>query len=661
MVSRLGISRRRYAFKSTRKRFLVLLLVCVTLFLAGGSLFAYIQFNATYHHYFALAQTGMQHLRSGAQLLESLQSHPFEPRTVARAQQEFVDALSETQAIKQGVANYAGFAGIIPVLGPRLEATIHLSALAVDVSQAGISVCALLSILLAHYHNPMNAVNGSPLTQTDFKVLAGDVQEISAALSRAIDEAVQIRPEDVSFDARLPGLLSDFQAKIPEIRIALADVNQLLPVLPAMLGIGGSPANYLIEILDSTEIRPGGGFIGNYGILTVKGGQPLSPHITDIDLFDTPFKRSGRWIPYPASYRWFSRYLSPYSWSLHDSNLDADFPTAARAGEYTYQREGGSIQWQGVIAMTPAVIQRALLITGPIYIPEYHETVTAQNLIARIHYHQLGNAGEGPDYTPSPDGHSSLRKRFTELLAEHFMALVQHLPSNAVAKFMQVLVSSLQTKDIEVYFNANGAEKMLQLFHLSGTIQSPPGDHLFIVDTNVASNKANDLIVNTVHDQVSIDERGNAVHSTSISYAWTLVGQNYGNPLYEDYVRLYTPPGSVLLKQAGWQPYGVGADFGSRMWAGYFSLAQGQTHTITLVWISYGAAKKTANSGHYRYLVQRQAGIQRTLELQIAPPACAVLRGESGGLAPGKAHTFTMATLVEPEIQDIDVGLSYAC
>lgn len=661
MVSSLDTCRKTPVLKRKPRRFFVLLFVCVILFLAGGSLFAYIQLDATYHHYSALAQTGTQHLSSGLQLLESLRSHPFEPGTVARAQQEFANALRETQAIKQGVANYAGIASIVPVLGSRLEAAIHLSALAVDASQAGMSACALLGVLLAHYHNPMNGVSSSPLTLADFKIIAGDVQEISAALSGAIDEAMHIQPEDVSFDARLPGLLSAFQAKIPEVRIALADVNQLLPVLPAMLGIGGSPANYLIEILDSTEIRPGGGFIGNYGILTVKGGQPLSPHITDIDLFDTPFKKSGRSIPYPVSYRWFSRYLSHYSWSLHDSNLDADFPTAAQAGEYTYQREGGSIQWQGVLAMTPAVIQRALLITGPIYVPEYHETVTAQNLIARIHYHQLGNAGEGPDYTPSPDGHSSLRKRFTELLAEHFMARVQHLPPGAIAQFMQVLVSSLQTKDIEVYFNATGAEKMLQLLHIDGTIQSPQGDHLFIVDTNVASNKANDLIVNTVHDQVSIDERGNAIHTTSISFAWTLSGQNYGNPLYEDYLRLYAPPGSVLLKQDGWQPFAASAGFGSRIWAGYFSLAQGQTHTITLVWISYGAAKKTANSWHYQYLVQRQAGIQRTLELQIALPACAVLRGESGGLAPGKAHTSTMATLVEAETQDINVGLSYAC
>jgi hypothetical protein len=87
-------------------------------------------------------------------------------------------------------------------------------------------------------------------------------------------------------------------------------------------------------------------------------------------------------------YSWFD--IAPTSWSLGDSNLDADFPTNAKNAQQNYKKEGGTTPVQGVIAITPLLIQHALTITGPIAVPEYHETVTAQNLLDRIQYYQVG-------------------------------------------------------------------------------------------------------------------------------------------------------------------------------------------------------------------------------------------------------------------------------
>src|SRR5207253_1568048 len=131
---------------------------------------------------------------------------------------------------------------------------------------------------------------------------------------------------------------------------ALDTLEQLLPVAPTLLGVN-TPANYLIEVLDSTELRPGGGFIGNYGTATLSAGRLTSASITDTYLLDRSFEDAGHSIRYPAAYSWFT--LAPTSWSLRDSNLDADFPTAARYAEEIYREEGGKVPVQGVIAMTP--------------------------------------------------------------------------------------------------------------------------------------------------------------------------------------------------------------------------------------------------------------------------------------------------------------------
>jgi Protein of unknown function (DUF4012) len=642
----------------TRKRY-ILIVVLLFLLLASSisAVLGYLEYN-TYQTDFSFAQTGMQHLRSAITLLGSLQEQPFATQTVERAQQEFARALSDTQALEVRLANFPGMSGVVPVFGSRFVAAIHLSALAVHVSQAGIGGCKILELVLSHIGSPLKASTPG-LTNADFTTLSNEYQTVNTSLNEAMNEAVLVQPDDMSFDSHLSKLLLEFQAKIPMIRNVVTEADQVLPILPILLGTN-TPAHYLLEIMDSTELRPGGGFIGNYGIATISGGRLTAAHITDTYLLDRPFELAGHSIPFPSSYQWFARYLSLSSWSLRDSNLDADFSTDARYGELNYQREGGNVPLQGVIAITPSFIEHVLNITGPISMPEYHETVTAQNLISLIHYHQLGGkaAGGGSDLIPSSDGYSSQRKYFTELLGEHLLARMQQLSPGTVAKFLQLVTSSLRAKDIQIYFNAIGAENALQLLHLDGTIQSPQGDHLFIVDANVAGSKANSFIVNTVHDQVIIDERGNAVHCTTITYAWTLAGQNYGNPLYRDYVRIYVPPGSTLSKQDGWQPLGTSTAFSSQVWAGFFTLVHGQTRTITLLWTSHDVAKNDAKGWHYQYLLQRQIGAQRMLALQVMLPSCAAVISKWGGLVSNHKQE---ETLTQSLTQDLNVGIDYTC
>jgi len=610
----------------------------------------------TYHNDFLLAQTGMQHLRSAMTLLASLQEQPFALQTVERAHQEFTDALSDTQTLQAELTKFSGIANLTPVYGPRLKAAIHLSALAVDASQAGIGGCEMLEIVFTRLGSPFNT-STSGLTNADFTVLFNKYQAVKVLLNAAMREAMLLQPGDISFDAHLVKLLQEFQANIPMLRTTLAQVDQLLPVLPNLLGIGTS-AHYLIEILDSTELRPGGGFIGNYGIATFSGGRLTAARITDTYLLDKPFEFAGHTIPFPPTYSWFAHYLALSSWSLRDSNLDADFPTAARYAEANFEHEGGNVPLQGVVAITPSFIEQVLKITGPISVPEYHEMITAQNLVDRIHYHQLVATGESTNSPSSLGNYPSQRKRFTELLGEHLQAHIQQLPSSTLPTLVKVFIYAIQSKDVQVYLNAGAAENLLLLNHLADAIESPGGDSLFVVDANVGGGKANNLITSTVSDQVTIDSSGNAIHHVTLRYAWTTSGNVYGSGLYKDYVRVYVPVDSVLLSQQGWQPQGSSVQFGRKAWAGFFTLVNGQTRTISLIWSSQDAAKRNASSWHYQYLLQRQAGIQRTLALQVMPPSCATVTSKWNELvSKGKQEE----TFNKPLTQDVNVQVDYIC
>ena len=627
-------------------------LILLSIVCSAFSLIEYQSYSAIYHRDTALAREGLQHLKTGLALLEAVPHNPFNAPTVQNAQHEFAAALTVFHQLNNDLKSLPAISMSIPIYGSRLRAALHVLPLALELSQVGVIACSTLDLLIPRLHEPFNTQQPG-LTMADLTVIEQNFRQIKTSINLITEQVNHLQPDDLQLDPRLGKLIATYHKDIPTLQVWLDVAETLLPVAPTLLGIG-TPTHYLIEVLDSTELRPGGGFIGNYGIATFSGGRLISARITDTNLLDRPFGATSKSIPYPSAYTWFD--LAPGGWSFRDSNLDADFPTAARYGEQTYMQEGGKIPVQGVIALTPTLIQHALEITGPIYIPEYQETVTAQNLIARIHYHQLGPGEQGSSLIPSPDGHSSQRKRFTELLAEHFLTHVRQLPSSALPKFFQLLLSSLRSKDFQLYLNSSIAENLLQHYHVDAAIQSPVGDSFFVVDANIAPDKANSFISNTLDDQVTIDTAGNAIHHTTIRYAWMMPGPVYGSPLYRDYVRVYVPLGSTLQIQEGWQPRGTSEQFGREVWAGFFTLSYGQTNTIILQWVSHSVARKDVHGWHYQYMIQKQAGAQWKIDLQVILPSHTAITNESGGLVTNNKRAAALSQFLSG---DISLGIDY--
>jgi hypothetical protein len=638
---------------SPRKLFicvLVILLVCVIG--SGVSIAVYQTYSTQYHDDLAMSQVGIKHLQTALSLMKGLSKNPFDASTVTQAQQEFSAASAVFTQLNTDLQSLPGVGTLIPVYGARLSAALRLVPLAMEVAQAGMVGCGVLNLIITRLRDPLTTGHG--LTMADLATIGRGLHQVETIFKQATAQVNALQPGDLQLDPRIGKAVAAFQKNLPSLQASLGEADQLLPALPALLGIN-APANYLVELLDSTELRPTGGFIGNYGFATLSEGRLSAANITDVYLLDNPFVAAGHTLSFPAAYSWFD--LARRSWSFRDSNLDADFPTTARYAEQNYSREGGTIAVQGVMAITPAFIERALAITGPISVPEYNEVVTAQNLIDRIHYYELGAGRQGGN-VPSPDGRSSIDKRFTALLAERFLARIRQFPSSVLSQLLPMFVSSLRSKDLQIYFNSSPAENLLRLAQVDGTIQTPTGDSFFVVDTNIAVDKANQFITSTLDDRVSIDGDGNATHTTTIRYAWLTNGNVYGSALYRDYVRIYIPPGSTLQKQQGWQSRGTSEAFGREVWAGFYTLSYGQTRTITLSWTERGAAKKDAAGWHYQYLIQRQAGSRWMLNVQVTLPSCVVRTNASGGL---RFHSRQIATLTQSLTEDVNLGIDYSC
>jgi hypothetical protein len=322
---------------------------------------------------------------------------------------------------------------------------------------------------------------------------------------------------------------------------------------------------------------------------------------------------------------------------------------------------------QGVIAITPWLIENAMQqITGPLYIPQYHETVTPQNLVDRIHYHALGNV-QGPETQIDPQSGTSYRKAFTGYVFKAFMAKLQADLKGNMSKLGKLVVDSLHSKDIQIYFNQQSVESALQQYGFASTIQAPTqGDSVFEVDANIGGSKANYILKYNLSDQITLDAAGTATHHLSISYTWpndpATIREIYAcatcfNIRYHSYSRVYAPPSASLLSQRGWvNPAPPSSAFGRKVYGGTTYDYYGTTATITLVWKVPNAATHDLTGWHYDLLFQKQAGITWPLTLSIQLPSCAQVLGTPTGLAiTGKSSVGVK----EPLANDLHLSVDY--
>lgn len=605
-----------------------------------------------------LASNGFAHLQKAKSLLLTLQQNPLDTTTIAQTHDEFALAHTNFVALAGDLPNFPGFLTATPHYGGELQAAHDVLPTVLTFVQIGLTACDALKTVALRLHNPLQATTQG-LSLDDLNVLGHDTTMISSLLHRAILQMQQITPGDLQADPRIGAAFGELKKLLPGMQDGLSTLQTLLPVAPLLLGVS-TPSSFLVEVLDSTELRPGGGFIGNYGIATVKGATLSDLFITDVDLLDRPFEFAGKTIPYPAKYQWFNL---ANSWSLRDSNLDADFPTAATYAEQIYHAEGGKVTLQGVVAITPWLIQNAMRITGPITVTEYHETVTADNLTDRIHYHQL-KASEGVDYLPAADGHSSQRKRFTSYLFEHFYARVRQILPTTMARFVRLFGDSVHAKDIQLYFNDPTAQSVLTHAQLGATVAAPPtGDSLFIVDANIGAVKANNFITYTAQDRITLAQSGDATHQLTLSWNWPNTPESAaniyaaGSTTYQDYVRIYIPPGSMITSQTGWIAKGTGAAFGRSYVAGLFVLPFGHQGSMMLTWTTPHVTTQQASNQRYDLFVQKQAGLAWRMQTVVNLPVC----GTQIAVPAHFALTDHQAQSSQTITQDTKFSFSYRC
>jgi Protein of unknown function (DUF4012) len=510
---------------------------------------------ATYNLLRAHAYGGVEHLLTVKTIFAGTGSHPtglLDVGKLTRAQEEVeaahddfkqVQTLIDTTPLIHTITQY------LPQYRSQVESARAASQVGIDATLIGRQLISTALTLSPRFKGPLLGVSHAPLiTSADLNLVGRTIDAILPYLND-----IQLQSQSISLSA-LPiseNQRTQIQAlfqMLPQVQTLLQRGHDLLAPANWLLGVG-QPRVFLVQTMDRAELRPTGGFTGQYGELSVDSGRvgPFSLRdISGVEYSDNSPTSGGL---APTAYRsWW-----PFeNWGLRDSNLSADFPTSAQIAIKQYKLEVKR-NVDGVVVFTPFFIEHILQAIGPIQVPKYNETITAQNLEDRLHYYQLDNAGirkiEIIEHVNDP---AQARKLFTSAVARILMDRVRHAsPSELMALGLQVL-SDLRTRDLQVYVTNPQVESLLEQYGYAGEIdRSNAHDGLYIVQANVSANKASQYVQTKFSDTVKLDTAGGATHTLEMDLIYNQIGPVYGLDTYRDYVRIYVPKSARLLSGNG--------------------------------------------------------------------------------------------------------------
>lgn len=333
-------------------------------------------------------------------------------------------------------------------------------------------------------------------------------------------------------DENTPGELKTTLASYAPIMQLITATSDLYPDL---LGFGGKKT-YLVLFQNNMELRPGGGFIGSYGLLTINNGKMQDFTIHNVYDADGQLKEH---IEPPFALR---RYLGAKHLFLRDSNFSVDFPKNAAQAAYLLELETG-VKPDGVLAVDMHFFRSLFAVVGPVKVPNYQEVVDASNVYLVTQRHVQNNSFPG----------SKQKQTFLQAL---FQGLSQKLAQKGGAnpELMKKVAEGIRGKHVMLVVLDKSAQNVLTLNNLSGALwdsrkndQSTINDVFGISEANVGENKTNYYLERSFDHTTTIEKTGVISEEATVSYTNTAKkGSEFGGP-YEAYIRALIPENAELV------------------------------------------------------------------------------------------------------------------
>lgn len=331
-----------------------------------------------------------------------------------------------------------------------------------------------------------------------------------------------------------------------EVRVDVSKIKIALPVMVSGLDYFVSHVDILFEILghnkpkkylllfeNNRELRPSGGFIGTYGLFDMKEGKIENLKVEGPYAIDGQLKEIYT-APEPL------RLIQP-RFFMHDANWFLDFPMSARKIILLHEKTGGPTV-DGVIVFTAVVMQDLLKIVGPIEMPEYRVTITADNF-----YDETQREVE-LDY----DKELNEPKKFIADLLPRFFEKIASQDKKKWADVANVFLKELTEKQILIYFADEELENFVREAGFAGEVKTSSKDYLSVVASNIGGGKTDHAIEQQISHFSEIQPDGSIIDTVKIKRKHNGDKNSFWTSIKNVcFLRVYVPQGSKLIEASG--------------------------------------------------------------------------------------------------------------
>lgn len=353
----------------------------------------------------------------------------------------------------------------------------------------------------------------------------------------------------------------------------------------------GQTKTYLLLFQNNMEIRPGGGFIGAFGIVKIKDMKVVSIETHDLSNFDARIPDSIE-PPYPMR-----ETLAIKSWKLRDSNFFPDFETNAKKAMEFYYMGQGQEKFDGVIGITTNVLASMLKVTGPIQMENYPGIYDSENAVISLEY-QVEKDFENQGIERGE------RKSIMGDLAREIEKRISIFSISEKMQLAKILLEDLNKKDIQLYFTDEKMQSIASASQWSGDVdENWQKDYLMMIDANLGAFKSDYYVKRNA--KYMIDFSGEVpVAKLAVTYKHNAKQKDWMTRDYLTFLRVYVPEGSWLTDNKNFSSAKFGNEFGKKYFGSIVKVPIGGEKTVEL---TYTLPKEITND--YQLKIQKQAGI----------------------------------------------------
>ncbi|MFC1645070.1 DUF4012 domain-containing protein [Patescibacteria group bacterium] len=423
------------------------------------------------------------------------------------------------------------------------------------------------------------------------KVILGIVVFILLALVGTGYYLFSKRGSNMSIVSSSLAIIEEAVRFLPIEADAKKEINTINKLAQEIVKQDGIERRYLVLLQNNMELRPGGGFLGQYAVVKIKNGEVTNLFIEDANILDQRISAKVT-PPYP-----FERMMSIKKWKFRDSNFSADFARNAEKAKYFYRLSGRNSDFDGVVAVNADVLNHVLELTGPITVPGYAGTYTSEN--AALELEEFVEKRYLHNAELDTQNRKDVLKKMGGVIVDRLFTL------NNIPKLANFSLEELRNRDVMLNFRDEELQGMVEEVHWGGRVAEDwDGDYLMLIDANMGALKSDYYMRREIDYFVDLTTPKPEA-TLNFTYTHTATYGDWRTSDYHSYLRVYVPQGSNLVERRMVSYPNIQEDFGKT----YFGFI---VHTLinrqTKAFIKYELPERFKNED-YKLLVQKQSGV----------------------------------------------------